>query len=141
MLKTIKSVLIVCAATLAFSANAVESTIEVKSSDLVHLSNDEALSKVFHVRIPDDSVVTLAINGSDRFSTVKETDASITAEIDGKVAFFTFNTVGQYAIGASTICGVAFSVVVDVYKDEETAENLKKSLPKVVIDAPKNCSL
>jgi hypothetical protein len=40
---------------------------------------------------------------------------------------------------ASTLCGTAFSVVVDVYRSDEEKADIKKSLPKVVIDAPLNC--
>jgi hypothetical protein len=109
------------------------------SAESAHLSHEQALGKVFHVSIPSNSTLTLAINGHDEFSLLSDGSNSVSNKIDGKVAFFTFGVQGQFAVGASTKCGTAFSVVVDVYKNNEKRA-LKESLPKVVIEANPNCS-
>ncbi len=109
-------------------------------SDAVRLNAADAVNKVFHVTLAKDGVLVLAINGNDRFSEIVENAKYTEAKLDGKVAYVEFGKSGQYAIGASTVCGMAFSVVVEVY-EQENAKSMVQSLPKVVVDAPKKCIL
>lgn len=136
-MKSVLKVGLFIVALVSFSVNA-----QVTASDSVHLKAKEAVSSVFHVTMPDNSVLTLSVNGSDRFSSAIENSASVSSEIDGKAAYFKFSKPGHYSVGANTICGVAFSVAVHVYSKEEAREKqISGSLPKVVVDAPEVCHL
>lgn len=119
----------------------VFASADTEVSESVHLSSKEAVNSIFHVKMPEDSVLTLSINGADRFSSAVDGSSSVKSEIDNRAAFFTFNAAGHYSVGAVTVCGVAFSVAVHVYsKEDAEKEMIKGALPKVVVDAPAVCN-
>jgi len=128
--------LVFALATMSFQSLAQDITV----SKSVELSAADAVDKVFHVQIPDNGVVVLAVKGNDRFSKIVESSNDVTYEIDGKTAFVKFNRKGQYSVGASTVCGIAFSIVVDVYSKTQP-EKISESLPKVVINSNSKCIL
>lgn len=131
---------VLAGAVFSMSAALAQAPSNITVSDAVRLNAADAVDKVFHVTMAKGGVLVLAINGNDRFQTIVENAKYTEGKLDGKVAYVEFGKEGQHAIGASTVCGVAFSVVVDVY-EQEKAKPMSQSLPKVVIDAPKECIL
>lgn len=113
---------------------------KITSAKSVHLNNKEGIGSVFHVSIPEGGVLTVTSNGNDAISkAISGNGTYVTSDVAGNTAFFTFHKVGHYAVGAVTRCGLSFSVVADVYKNDDTKRKLQDSKPKVVIDAPANC--
>ncbi|WP_289118072.1 hypothetical protein [uncultured Idiomarina sp.] len=122
--------------------NAAFGQAEITMSRSVKLTAEEASSRVFHVKMPERSVLVLNIDGNDKFSAAIENSNQIDSSIDEKTAFFEFGLPGNYSVGASTVCGIAISVVVEVYENvKDKTISIEDNLPKVVIEAPENCVL
>lgn len=115
---------------------------EITMSRSVKLTAEDASSRVFHVKMPEDSVLVLNIDGNDRFSKAIDNSGQIQNSIEEKTAFFEIGNPGNYSVGASTICGMAISVVIEVYENvDDKAISIEDNLPKVVIEAPEKCVL
>lgn len=129
-------------ASLLLLSNAAFAQAEITMSRSVKLTAEDASSRVFHVKMPEDSVLVLNIDGNDKFSTAINNGSGIKSSIDGKTAFFKINYPGNYSVGASTVCGIAISVVIEVYENvEDKPVSIEDNLPKVVIEAPEKCVL
>lgn len=129
-------------ASLLLLSNAAFAQAEITMSRSVKLTAEDASSRVFHVKMPEYSVLVLNIDGNDRFSKAIENSNQIQSSIDDKTAFFEVKSPGNYSVGASTLCGMAISVVIEVYENvEDKPVSIEDNLPKVVIEAPEKCVL
>jgi hypothetical protein len=115
--------------------------VEITSSDTIHTDYETGMKSVFHIYLPEDGVATLSVKGKDKFKNVVTGHKSNRpALMSGNSAFITFHSRGEYSIGAVTECGTSFTVMAHVYSKNNTDIDLfKKSLPKIVIDAPNSC--
>lgn len=129
-------------ASLLLLSNAAFAQAEITMSRSVKLTAEDASSRVFHVKMPEYSVLVLNLDGNDRFSRAVDNSNQIKNTIEDKTAFFEIGRPGNYSVGASTLCGMAISVVIEAYENAEgKAISIEDNLPKVVIEAPEKCVL
>tara|TARA_R110001583_G_scaffold53568_1_gene165057 strand:- start:705 stop:1127 length:423 start_codon:yes stop_codon:yes gene_type:complete len=107
--------------------------IEVSSSPSVLVSAEQSKGTVFHVSVPENSVVIATVYGGDQISSAQESSAQIKEVIDGNSVSFLISKPGQYAMSAITKCGLSFSIVANVLKSDAKNVDIKKYLPKVAI--------
>jgi hypothetical protein len=133
----------VAAMTLAISTSAFAQeevkAVSITTTTNIMLGAEESKGKVFHIYMPTGSILTVTVDGNDLISSAVEDSIHIEAEIDRNTAFFRMGRAGQFAVAATTKCGLSFSIVVEVYENSAKGKRIEDVLPRVVVKSPEGC--
>ena len=108
---------------------------EVKTTNFVSLSAEQANTSVFYIKMPTGSVATISLAGNDKF--VSSSGATgVGIEFEDKVAFIRINDISKASVGLATACGLGLSIVIE---QVDSDVDMKEIQPKVHISAPDVC--
>lgn len=108
---------------------------EVKTTNFVSLSAEQANTSVFYIKMPTGSVATLSLAGNDKFVSASGA-TGVGIEFEDKVAFIRINDISKVSVGLATACGLGLSIVIE---QVDSDVDMKEIQPKVHISAPDVC--
>ena len=108
---------------------------EVKATNFVSLSAEQANTAVFYIKMPTGSVATVSLAGNDKFVSSSGA-AGVGIEFEDKIAFIRINDISKVSVGLATECGLGLSIVIEQVDSEV---DMKEIQPKVHISAPDVC--
>lgn len=124
------------------TAQAIEATDHKNRIYILNrVTAEQANFGFFHASIPVGGVVTVALDGADKFKSSKGagTGTGISIDLEGNTAFIKVGFEGQASVGLGTVCGTSISVLIDTHPSK-TKKPAAELLNKVAVQSPLACN-